>query len=208
MRRLIVLGAGGHAKVLIDALLHMKRDVSGLSIPALCKGDPQILGLKIIGDDAELKKLGPSRIELVNGVGAKARRGDPGTLLRRRVFEGFRADGFSFCSVLGRGVTLASDFAMGEGSQVLSGAVIQPGVFLGDNIVINTAASIDHDCRIEAHAVISPGAVLCGNVTVGEGAFVGAGAVILPGVTIGQGAVVAAGATVRKSVGVNESYIA
>jgi acetyltransferase-like isoleucine patch superfamily enzyme len=67
--------------------------------------------------------------------------------------------------------------------------------------VVNSAASVDHDCWIGAHAFIAPGAVLCGGVHVGAGALIGAGAVIVPGVSIGEDAVIGAGAIIRRDVG-------
>jgi UDP-perosamine 4-acetyltransferase len=71
---------------------------------------------------------------------------------------------------------------------------------IGRNVVINTRASVDHDCVVEDHVFVGPGATLCGEVRIGEGTFVGAGAVILPGIAVGDGAIVAAGAVVARNV--------
>ena len=83
---------------------------------------------------------------------------------------------------------------------ILHRAIIQASTSLGNHVIMNTAAQIDHDGRIEDFTHIGPGAILCGNVTIGEGALIGAGAVILPGRRIGKWAIVGAGSMVTKDV--------
>ena len=77
--------------------------------------------------------------------------------------------------------------------QIMAGAIIQPGCTIGNNVLINTRVSVDHDCIIGDHVHIAPGAILCGGVTVGEGAFIGAGAIIPEGRNVPAGAFVKAG---------------
>ncbi len=97
---------------------------------------------------------------------------------------------------------LASDesWQHGLGLIAMNHACIGPGVMLGDNVLINTGAIIEHDCAIGDHVHIAPGAILCGNVTVGEGAHIGAGAVVRQGIHIGAWSVVGCGAVVVKDV--------
>ena len=78
--------------------------------------------------------------------------------------------------------------------------VLQSCAVICENAVINSSASVDHDCRIGARAFIGPGAILCGGVQVGAGALIGAGAVIPPGLSIGENAVVSAGAVIKRDV--------
>jgi sugar O-acyltransferase (sialic acid O-acetyltransferase NeuD family) len=82
----------------------------------------------------------------------------------------------------------------------MQGAVIQSCVSIGKHCIINTTASVDHDCLLEDYVHISPNATLCGAVSVGEGSQVGAGAVVIPGIKIGKWSLVAAGAVVMKNV--------
>src|SRR5579883_2905848 len=85
----------------------------------------------------------------------------------------------AFGAVLRPTATIAhSGVTMGEGGQVMAGAVIQPDVRIGANAVVNTRASVDHDCILGDHCHIAPGAVLCGAVTIGEDTHIGAGATI------------------------------
>jgi UDP-perosamine 4-acetyltransferase len=87
-----------------------------------------------------------------------------------------------------------------EGVQVMAGAIVQPGVRVGANSVLNSRSSVDHDCVIGSHVHVAPGAVLCGSVVVGDHAFVGAGATVIQGVHIGAGAVIGAGVVVIRNV--------
>ena len=83
-----------------------------------------------------------------------------------------------------------------RGVQKMRGAIVYDSAKLGDNVLVNTGAQIDHDCIIGDHCVISPGAILCGNVTLGEACFIGAGAIILQGVTLEPETFVPAGTLV------------
>ena len=89
---------------------------------------------------------------------------------------------------------------VGEGSQILHGAVIQTGTQIGKHSIINTAASIDHDCMIKDFTFIGPNATLCGGVRIGEGSFIGAGAIILPYIKIGKNCTIGAGSVVTKNI--------
>ena len=82
----------------------------------------------------------------------------------------------------------------------MAGVVVQPGSCLGENVIVNTGARVDHDCLVDAHAHIAPGAILCGNVQIGKGAHIGTGANILPGKKVGAGSIVGAGAVVVDDV--------
>jgi len=192
--RLIVIGAGGHGLVVIDALLSAGETIAGIIDPRLPAGD-RLWDIEILGGDEVLKRLDAAGVRVVNGVGA-----NPRTDVRRRVFDDARARGFRVHAVRHPAAVVRREVAVGEGSQIMAGATVQPGVTIGANAVINTGACIDHDCVLEAHVFVSPGAVLSGTVTVGEGAFIGAGAVVIPGVRIGATAIVGAGAVVTRDV--------
>jgi sugar O-acyltransferase (sialic acid O-acetyltransferase NeuD family) len=88
----------------------------------------------------------------------------------------------------------------GEGSQILHGSVIQVGTKIGKHCIINTAASVDHDCVLGDFTFIGPNATLCGGVEIGEGTFIGAGAVVLPYIKIGKNCIIGAGSVVTKNL--------
>lgn len=189
-----VLGGGGHGSVAIDCLLACGIAVEGVLDPILTPG-LVLLGVPVRGDDRFLDQLSAAQVVLVNGVGAH-----PNVQPRRKLFLDLTARGFSFSSLCHPSVIVARECKLADGSQLMAGVVLQNRVSVGRNAVVNTRASIDHECVIADHAFIGPGAVLCGKVIVGESALVGAGAVILPGVEIGANAVIGAGAVVTKNI--------
>lgn len=185
----IVIGGGGHAKVLVSTLLLQGRRVLGFVDlkPFL----PPLLGIAQLGDDSAVLLHAPDHVRLVNGVGSIG-----STALRRAVYENFRERQYIFEAVLHPSAIIASEVHIEEGVQVMAGAVVQPGSRLGANVIINTGACVDHDCSIDAHAHIAPGVTLSGDVHVGEGAHIGTGANIIQGVKVGAASIVGAGAVV------------
>lgn len=190
----LLLAAGGHGRVVLNTLLAQGLAVHGILDPGLVVGQT-IFGVPVLGPDAWLDKQDPDIFVLANGAGAT-----PASTLRRRLYEEWTTRGLGFVALCHPSASVAREVVLKDGSQIMAGVVIQPHSQIGVNAVINTQASIDHDCEIGSHAFIAPGAVLCGGVRVGVGAFVGAGAVLIPGVCVGDEAVVGAGATVTRDV--------
>lgn len=193
-RRLLLLAAGGHGSVLLDALHACGADVYGIIDPGKPVG-MSIFNVPVLGDDAWLDQAIPDDFVLVNGIGAS-----PRSASRRRLFETWKNRGFDFLSVRHPFTFVGREVNVGEGGQVMAGAVLQCGVSIEPNVVINTRASIDHDCTIGAHTFVGPGVTLSGGVSVGSNAFLGAGAVVLPGISIGNEAIIGAGAVVTRDV--------
>lgn len=191
----IILGAGGHAKVLLDMLRLSDRSVLGVTSRDAAGQGQRFCDLPVLGGDAVLADYSPDRVELVNGVGFARE-----AAWRADVFKRGQTAGFRFVTLVHPGATVAAGVELGEGAQIMAGAVLQPGTVVGANAIINTRASVDHDCRIGPHTHVGPGAVLCGGVEIGEGSLVGAGATILPGVHVGNRCTVGAGALCREEV--------
>ncbi|MBI5261265.1 MAG: acetyltransferase [Bradyrhizobium sp.] len=197
---LIVLCAGGHARVVIEALLSRGIRPVGVTDRNATRVGELVGGIPIIGPDEEVLKVAAASVELANGLGNRASRSDSGLSGRRDLFGHFAALGYRFPVISHASAVIASDVTLGDGVQVMAGAVIQPAARIGRNVLINTRAVVEHDCWVGDHAHVAPGAVLCGGVSVGEGAHIGAGAVVLGGVSVGAGSVVAAGGVVAKDV--------
>ena len=201
----IVIGTGGHASVVADMLRRLDEPILGITDKNESRVGSRILDIPILGDDSVLRGYDADRIWLANGIGIspsapKDGPPDPGTGLRRRIYQKLRAAGFAFPALKHPSAIVATAVEIAEGAQIMAGAVVQPRAIIGENAVVNTSASIDHDCIIGAHAFVAPGAVLCGTVYVSAGVLIGAGAIILPGVSIGENAVIGAGACIRKDV--------
>lgn len=149
----------------------------------------------MLGDDQVVLGYPPSDVRLLNGVGSTR-----ASSARQRVFAQFKQRGYTFTGVRHPSAVISSDSTLGEGVQIMAGVILQPGASVAENSIVNTRASVDHDCRIGAHVHLAPGVILSGGVTVGDGVHVGTGAVVIQGVTIGALATIAAGAVVVKDV--------
>lgn len=194
--RVVCFGAGGHAKVIIDALMLMARE-QAIEIVGLIdanKASQPVLGVPVIGTDTDIEVVFRSHSVTHFVIGIGGVRGD--SIVRPRLFGLALASGLRPLTVIHPSAVIASSAVIGSGAAVLAGAVIQAGARVGENAIVNTRASIDHDCIIRDHAHIAPGVTCSGMVTVGRGAHLGAGATIIEGVTIGDGATVGAGAVV------------
>ncbi|MEQ8636251.1 acetyltransferase [Gimesia maris] len=193
---IILLGGGGHAKVLIDLILHGESfQVFGILDPDLVIGHT-IKGIQVLGTDAVLAEVYEQGVRhAAVAVGSTESNG-----LRKRLYNQCRDLGFQQPALIHHQTVLASDVKLCEGSQIMAGAIIQTDTEIGEGVVVNTGSRIDHDCRIGKHAFLAPGVTLCGGVSVGESAFLGAGAVVIQGVNIGENAVIAAGAVVTRDV--------
>jgi len=192
MEPLILLGSGGHARVLLNALQLLGRRVLGFVDPD--KARAEVLGIPYLGGDDAVSG-DPDQVLLVNGIGSVA-----AIEHRLRVYESFRRRGYRFTSVIHPNAIIAPDVKLADGVQVMAGAVLQIGCVVEENCIINTGACVDHDCVIHAHAHVAPGAVLSGNVRVESRAHIGAGATVIQGVHIGSDSIVGAGAVVLSDV--------
>jgi sugar O-acyltransferase (sialic acid O-acetyltransferase NeuD family) len=197
---LIVLCAGGHARVVIEALLSRGIRPAAVTDSDAARIGQSVGGVPITGPDQDVLKMDARSVELANGLGNRASRGDSGLSGRRALFDRFAAAGYRFPVIAHASAVIASDASLGDGAQIMAGAVVQPAARIGRNVLVNSRAVVEHDCRLGDHAHVAPGAVLCGGVSVGESAHIGAGAVLLVGINVGAGAVVAAGAVVTRNV--------
>lgn len=190
----ILIGGGGHARVVIDALRKCGANLLGVCDPALAPGTG-LLGAPGLGDDAALERYDQSKVLLVNGIGSV---GDP--TLRIAVYRRLITAGWRFFTLVHPAAVVGAECILAPGVQVMAGAILQPGTRVGENAIVNTAASVDHDCRIGAHAHIAPGAVLCGDVVIGEATHIGSRAVVVQGITVGAHIKVGAGAVVAANL--------
>lgn len=182
MNNYVIYGAGGHAKVVGDALLsdgnkiytfidnNKTGDYLNIQLNKnLSNLDFQYKSIIAIGDNVVRKKLSLS--------------------LQTR-----------FGTIKHSSALVSDSVLVGEGSMVLHQSVVQIGSSVGKHVIINTKASIDHDCFIDNFVHIAPGSVLCGNVKVGEGSLIGAGSTIIPNIKIGKWCTIGAGSVIIKDI--------
>lgn len=197
MPRIIILGAGGHARVIIDAM-QLVRDVQLVAVldnDAALWGS-QLLGVPVVGGDdrlAELVGLGcDAFVVAMGGLGKSA--------VRSRLFRMACQAGLAPCLVRHPAAVCARSAMIAPGSQLLATSVVGPAAAIHENVIINTAAVVEHDCVIGPHSHIAPAACLAGGVQVGSECHIGAGAVIRENICIGDRVVVGAGAAVIRDV--------
>jgi sugar O-acyltransferase (sialic acid O-acetyltransferase NeuD family) len=190
----LMLGAGGHAKVLHGLLSAKNITLSGVIDPELAlAGTRSWRGIPVLGDDDALLAMDVDRFALVNGVGHT-----PRSTQRREVYRRARQLGFRFPPLVHPATWVCASTVLSDGVQIMAGAVIQPDCRIGENSLINTGSSVDHDCAIGDHTHIAPGVTICGNVRIGDDCFVGAGSTIIQGLRIVDDSLIRAGTVVIK----------
>ena len=191
-KSIILLGAGGHAKVLLSVLRLLGKEIIGIVTPDYKTGEI-VYGLTVLGNDDVVDQYATNDVMLVNGLGAT-----PGSSRRWALAERLRGKGFSFATLTHPNAIIGVDVHLSEGVQVMAGAVIQPGASIGLDSIVNTGAMIDHDCIIREQCHIAPGVVCSGAVQIGKGAHIGTGARLIQEVSVGENCVIAAGTTLYK----------
>jgi len=192
----VVVGSGGHAKVIIDII--EKQDsfsIIGL-IDGFRKPGTEIYGYKVLGGEAILATADYK--DITHGIVAI---GD--NWVRSRVattIKQLKPD-CSFIKAIHPSANLARDVIIGEGTAVMAGAIINSGTVIGSHCIINTNASVEHDNTLGSFVAIAPGAVTGGNVTIGDFSTVGLGAKVIHKIAIGTHSLIGAGAVVIEDIG-------
>ncbi len=183
--RFLVVGAGGHAKVVVDAIQASGHSVT--SVVADPPHAPELLGLPVASDIGGVDCDG-----FIVAIGDNA--------ARARGFARCIEAGYTPAAVVHPAAVVSDRAIVEPGAFLAAGAIVNIDARICEGAIVNTGATVDHDCVVGAHALIGPTASLCGGVTVGEGALVGAGASVIPGIEVGAGAIVGAGAAVVDTI--------
>lgn len=182
-----VIGAGGHAKVVIQALLESGRKVAGVFDDRIQLQKTEVLGIPVIGTLDDLKHQ-PARPVIV-AIGDNQTRQ---TIVQKLDLQ--------WATVIHPSAIVDTTVKIGCGTVVMAGAVIQVDTVIGDHAIVNTSASVDHDCVIGEFSHLAPGTHLAGGCKIGEGVLVGVGAAVIPQVEIGDWSVIGAGAAVVNNI--------
>lgn len=197
MTRVVGLGAGGHAKVVIDILRRQGDwEIVGLLAPDERVWQTTVLGVPVLGRDDLLWELHDRGIRhAFVGVGSIGT-----SNVRSLLFTKAKKLGFEMVRAIHPAACIAAEVELGAGTTVMAGGIIGAGAQLGQNVIVNSGAIVEHDCRIGDHVHVAPAACLSGGVCVGELSHIGAGATVIQGIRIGARSVVAAGAVVIADV--------
>jgi UDP-perosamine 4-acetyltransferase len=194
----IILGGGGHSKVLAEALQLTGTEILGFCDPHMDSGATGPCGLPVLGGDEVIADYPTGSVLLVNGIGSTT-----STQQRADIYRHFVDKGYGFSGVIHSSAIVSPNCILGDGTQVLAGAIIQSGAHIGANSIVNTRASVDHDCIIGESVHIAPGATLSGNVQVGDNTHIGTGTTVIQGLSIGHHVLIAAGAVVTENISDN-----
>lgn len=184
MSKVIIIGAGEHARVVLDSLQSANREV--LALFDTRYDGQQFMNMKVFGayTPDQFTEAGA-----IVAIGAND--------IRKMVCATVK---HPFAASIDKTAVVSRHATIGKGSMVLHGAIIQQGSAIGEHVIVNTAAHIDHDCKISDFVHLAPGSSLCGRITVGEGTLVGAGSTIIPGIRIGAWCTVGAGSVVTRDL--------
>lgn len=183
--RLLVIGAGGHAKVVVDAAEAAGWEIAG--IVGQRNDAFQLLGHRVT-HSAE----GIETDAFIVGIG----RND----VRARYYDEYRHAGYTPATVIHPTASVSPSADIGSGTFIGAGAIVNVDAVVGENVILNTACVVDHDTFIGDHSLIGPTASLCGEVTIGMGVMFGAGCNAIPGTTVGAWSVCGAGAVITKDI--------
>lgn len=193
MKKILLLGGGGHCHSVYDSIL-ASREYEETGI-VLEKG-ADLSGAHVVGTDEDLPELKEKGWEyVVITVGSIGN-----TAVRRRLYETAKKNGLILPAIIDPTAILAKDVRIGEGSYIGKRAVVNAGAQIGCCSIINTAAVIEHDCRLGDFVHVSTGAALCGEVSVAADTHIGAGSVVRQQITIGAHSVIGVGSVVVSNV--------
>lgn len=197
-REIVLIGYSGHAFVAAETILYAGYILAGYLEKKEQQLNPyQLNYLGFEEDKTVIETL--SQYALFPAIGSN--------MIRSKVFNSLKNQGFDFISVIHPKSNLASNVKIDVGSLVCQGVNISPLVKIGQGVIINTGAIIEHECQINDFVHIAPGAVLTGYVIVGENSFIGANAVIKQGIKIGKNVIVGAGAVVLHDIEDGQTFV-
>ena len=192
MKKLVIIGASGHGKVVADIARK-----NGYSEIVFFDDDESIHecgGYPIIGKSSE---AGTIDSDVIIGIGNAG--------VRKRIQKSVPEE--KLITLIHPNAVVAEDVVIGAGTVVMAGAVINPGTHIGKGCIINTCSSVDHDCVVSDYAHIAVGSHLCGTVIVGDGTWIGAGATVSNNISICPDCMIGAGAVVVKNIEEAGTYV-
>lgn len=195
MNRLVILGAGGHGKVVADIASR-----AGYADIAFLDDDPlyeKVLGYPVLGPIDMSSELDSTVFHVAIGNAST----------RKKVQEEIIARGGRVASLIHPNAVIADSVKIGEGTAVMAGAVINPGAVIGNGCIINTCSSVDHDCVIGSYVHVAVGAHVAGAAMVGDSTWIGAGSIVSNNISIGPNCTVGAGAAVVRNIEVPGIYV-
>jgi sugar O-acyltransferase (sialic acid O-acetyltransferase NeuD family) len=194
--RIAIVGAGGHGKVVLDAVLSAGDQI----VAGIVDDNTELIGARlfdfpIVGSVKNLNDVDGYIVAIGNNR------------IRKEKYDYYLQAGYKPVTVIHPTAIISPRTSVGRGVAIFANVVVNPDAVIGDNTVLYTSCTIDHECNISQHSYVSPGCNICGRANIKTGAMIGAGAVILPGLSIGEWAIVGAGAVVTDHVPDNVTVV-
>jgi sugar O-acyltransferase (sialic acid O-acetyltransferase NeuD family) len=199
MKKVIVIGSGGHAKVIIDIINEMGcYSIIGITSTSLIKGD-LFVGYEVLGDDNALTNYrNDSQISVAMGLG-----GYTNNDLRKKVYNNIKKLGYNFINVIHPNSILSKTIKLGEGVTIFPGVIINSYANIGNNVIIATGSTIDHETNIGDHVLISAGVTIGAYTEIEDEVLLALGSKVISGLKIGKKSLIAAGAMLVSSTNEN-----
>jgi len=194
----LLIGAGGHASVLLDMLIEKNVNILGYVSPSPANNQTLFSQYRWYHNNEDILKFDKATIKLVNGIGSL-----PGNTLRADFYNKYKKIGYRFATLVSNNACVSRYVCFEEGVQVMNGAIIQTGVSVGFNSIVNTGSIVEHDCSIGSNNHIAPGATISGQVTSQKSVHFGTGSSVIQSININRNVVIGAGVTITKDVDEN-----
>ena len=196
MRKLLLIGGGGHCGSIIDSIRRINAwDEIGIVDN---NKNESLLGVPVVGTDEDMEMLW--KLGWKEAFISKGSIGIEDVKVREKLYKNYKSTGFEFPSIIDPSAEIADSAIIKEGVFVGKNVLINAEAFIDNGAIINSGAIVEHNCSIGSFAHISPGTIICGNVCVGAGSHVGAGTVVRQDIVIGEDALIGIGSVVVKNV--------
>jgi sugar O-acyltransferase (sialic acid O-acetyltransferase NeuD family) len=195
--KLLIIGAGGHGKVVADIALKLNRWKS-ISFLDDSENIKSALGLKVIGKSRDVVKY-INDYEIFIGIG--------NNIIREKLFNQLESMNVDMPTIIHPNTIIGSDVQIGLGTVVMGGAVINCSTTIGKGCIVNTGATIDHDNKIADFVHVSPGVHLAGNVKIGKSTWIGIGSTVSNNIHITNNSIIGAGGLVISDINEPGTYV-
>lgn len=197
MNQVVIVGAGGHAREVLDILFDIRRTGGDAEPIGFVDDNPELhgrvlAGVPVLGSIEWLKDANPESISVVCAVGTPR--------VQRILVQRVNELGFRFAQVISPRSYISSNAQIGQGVSIFPNAVVNSGAIIGDHVTLNVAATVSHDTVVKPYSNINPGVHLAGNVLIGEGCYIGMGANIIQGTSVDVWSVIGAGSVVVRNI--------
>jgi len=195
---ILIIGAGGHSKIVIDILEENDQKIIGLLDDDTNLHNEKIMGYDVLGSIGLINEYDKNEIGFIISIGNNK--------VRRKLYTELISKGYKPVSAISNDAKISKYAELGEGLIINAGVVTHPDVQIKDNVIIGMNATVSHDTLIESNVHISPGVHLTGNTYIEDGVDIGTGAMLKPGVSIGKNTIVGAGAVLIDDLEANSIY--